>query len=58
MAKIIIEIDTDEDEEIMALIMRLIELVEKSRPAGKGTGLPLVARATVVRRHPERGEQS
>ena len=35
MAKIIIEIDTDEDEEIMALIMRLIELVEKSRQAGK-----------------------
>lgn len=31
MAKIIIEIDTDEDEEIMALIMRLIELIEKSR---------------------------
>ena len=31
MAKIIIEIDTDEDEEIMALIMRLIELLEKSR---------------------------
>ena len=35
MAKIIIEIDTDEDEEIMALIMRLIELIEKSRQAGK-----------------------
>jgi len=31
MAKIIIEIDTDEDSEIMALIMRLIELIEKSR---------------------------
>ena len=31
MAKIIIEIDTDEDEEIMALIMRLIELIETSR---------------------------
>ena len=31
MAKIIIEIDTDEDEEIMALIMRLIELIEKAR---------------------------
>ena len=35
MAKIIIEIDTDEDEEIIDLIMRLIELVEKSRQAGK-----------------------
>jgi hypothetical protein len=31
MAKIIIEIDTDEDEEIIELIMRLIELLEKSR---------------------------
>ena len=35
MAKIIIEIDTDEAEEIIDLIMRLIELVEKSRQAGK-----------------------
>jgi hypothetical protein len=35
MAKIIIEIDTDEDSEIMALIMRLIELIEKSRQAGR-----------------------
>ena len=31
MAKIIIEIDTDEDEEIIELIMRLIELIERSR---------------------------
>ena len=31
MAKIIIEIDTEEDEEIIELIMRLIELLEKSR---------------------------
>ena len=31
MAKIIIEIDTDEDEEIIELIMLLIELLEKSR---------------------------
>ena len=30
-----IEIDTDEDEEIIELIMRLIELIEKSRQAGR-----------------------
>ena len=35
VAKIIIEIDTDDDEEIIELIMRLIELIEKSRQAGK-----------------------
>ena len=35
VAKIIIEIDTDEDEEIIELIMRLIELLEKSRQAGR-----------------------
>ena len=41
MAKIIIEIDTDEDEEIIELIMRLIELLEKSRSAGgERSGLP------------------
>jgi hypothetical protein len=35
VAKIIIEIDTDKDEEIIELIMRLIELIEKSRQAGR-----------------------
>jgi|TARA_R110002110_G_scaffold320141_1_gene532905 hypothetical protein len=33
VAKIIIEIDTDEDSEIIELIMRLIELLEKSGQA-------------------------
>jgi hypothetical protein len=33
MAKITIEIDTDEDSEIIELIMRLIELLEKSGQA-------------------------
>jgi hypothetical protein len=35
VAKITIELDTEADKEIIALVARLIELLEKTRQAGK-----------------------
>jgi hypothetical protein len=36
MAKIRVELDTEEDQEIIALILRLLELLEKSTHSREG----------------------